>query len=197
VATLPPPGLPVIYPGLDTVTQWNTGINTQSGTSGGVRDTLSFMRDKPKFRARRAATQAITENVHQFMVWDTIDFDNYGGGSAGSSIYTVMAQGWYICTARVSLLASAAGAANLILIPALAVNGSSPSGVGASGWEGPEVPVPTAAAIPKAANGIWQIYALVGDQIQVDLFFSAESTITSTDNTAGWQPEISLVWAGK
>lgn len=197
MANLPPPGIPVFYPGLDTVTQWNTGIGTQAGTSGGIRDTMTFMRNKPKFRARRVAAQTITENAHQFMIWDTIDFDNYGGGVAGSSIYTVQARGWYICTARVSLLASAAGATGLVLIPALAVNGASPSGIGPSGWEGPEVPVPTATSVPKAANGIWQVYALVGDQIQVDLFFSSESTITSTDTVAGWQPEISLVWAGK
>jgi hypothetical protein len=192
----PPPGIPVFFPGLDTVTQWNTGLGTQAGNSGGVRDTLTFMRDRPKFRARRTTAQTIAAG-HQFITWNTIDIDNYGGGAVSSSVYTVQAQGWYLCTGRVSLLASAAGAANLILIPAIAVNGVSPSGIGSNGWEGPEVPPPTAANIPKAANGIWQIYALVGDQIQLDLFYSTESAITSTDTVAGWTPEISLVWAGK
>jgi hypothetical protein len=197
MAGLQPPTVPVFYPGLDTVTQWNTGIGTPAGFSGGVRDTMAFMANRPKFRARRAATQAITENAHQFMVWDTIDIDNYGGGTVSSSIYTVQAPGWYIATARVSLTNAAAGAVNLVLIPALAVNGTSPTGIGSNGWEGPEVAVPTANPSPKAVNGVWQVYALLGDQIQVDLFFSTESAITATDSTVGWQPELSLVWVSK
>lgn len=197
MAGLPPPGIPIVYPGLDTVVQWNTGINTLPGTSGGVRDTMTFMANRPKFRARRTTAQTLTENSHQFITWNVIDFDNYGGGTVGSSIYTVQCQGWYLVTGRVSLLASAAGAANLVLIPACAVNGTSPTGIGSNGWEGPETPVPTGAGNPKASNGAWQVYALVGDQIQLDLWYSSESTITSTDTVAGWTPEISLVWVGK
>lgn len=200
MANLPPPGNPVFFPGLDTVTQWNTGIGSSAtnGTqSGGVRDTLSFMANRPKFKARRAAAQTIASG-HQYMIWDTIEQDNYGGGAVGSSIYTIKAAGWYMATARVSLLASAAGGTGLVIIPALAVNGASPTGIGPNGWEGPAVNMPTSAGMPKACAGTWEFYGVLGDQIQIDLWNSGEApTITSTDTVAGWQPEVCLVWMSK
>lgn len=186
-----PPGIPTFYPGYDPTVQFNSGLNND----GGVRDTFTFMNNRPKFRARRAAAQTIASG-HQWITWDTIDFDNYNGGTTGSSIYTVQAPGWYLVTARVSL--SGTGAAGLVLIPAIAVNGTSPTGLGGNGWEGPELFVPTGASTqPKCVNGCWEVYAPLGATIRLDLWYSSESTITATDTTAGFQPELSLVWSGK
>lgn len=198
---LQPPGIPVFYPGYDTTTQFNTGINL-NGTVGGIRDTFTFMNNKPKFRARRAASALPTASGHQWVVFDTVDFDNYNGWgpsqtpAQSAAAYVVQVPGWYLVTARVSL--SGTGAANLVLIPAIAVNGNSPTGLGGNGWEGPELFVPTGAASqPKSVNGCWELYAPLGAIINLDLWYSGESTITQTDTTAGFQPELSLVWTGK
>ena len=192
---LQPPGIPVFYPGIDTVTQFNTGISS-SGVTSGIRDTLTFMNHKPSFRARRVASQTIASG-HNTMVWDTIDSDNYGGGTAGSSNYVCQAPGWYLATARVTLSATVAGATGLAVIPAIAVNGSSPTGYGTSGWEGAESPVPVTATSPKCVNSTWIIYASIGDIITIDLFYSSESSIVATGTTTGFEPMISLVWSSR
>lgn len=198
MVTQNPPGVPTFYPGLDTVTQFNTGLFTPTGFSGGVRDTVDFLVNRPKFRARRVASQSTTKNTHQFIVWDTIDVDNYGGGAASSSIYTVQVAGWYLGVGKVTLSQSTAGAAGTALIPALAVNGSSPTGVGSNGWEGQELGIPTGSTDPKCSNGIWTFFANVGDQIQLDLWYSNEPAASlNTGTTAGFQPSISLVWTSK
>lgn len=194
---LQPPGIPTFYPGYDSTTQFNTGLNGD----GGVRDTFNFMNNKPKFRARTATARPIASG-HQWVVFDTVDFDNYGGWgpsqtpAQSAAAYVVQVPGWYLVTARVSL--SGTGAAGLVLIPAIAVNGSSPTGLGGSGWEGPELFVPTGGSTqPKCVNGCWEIYAPLGAIINLDLWYSGESSITLTDATAGFQPELSLVWSGK
>jgi hypothetical protein len=57
--------------------------------------------------------------------------------------------------------------------------------------------VPTgAAAQPKTAPGMWRVYANEGDYIELDLYYSAESTITAVDITAGLQCRMELVWDG-
>lgn len=192
-----PPNAPVFYPGIDVTTQLNTGY----GGNGGIRDTFNFLNNKPKFRARRVAAQTIATG-HQFMTWDTIDVDNYNGWgpnqtpAKSANTYVVQAPGWYLVTARVTL--SGTGASGLVLIPAISINGGSPTGFGSPGWEGPELFVPTGGATqPKCSNGVWEVYAGLGATIQIDLWYSSESTITATDTTAGFQPEISLVWSGK
>jgi hypothetical protein len=194
VTGVQPPGVPVFYPGVDVTSQFNSGAASK-GSIGGIRDTFTFMNNKPKFRARRVAAQTIATG-HQYVVWDTIDFDNYGGGTAGNSAYTVQAPGWYLVTTRVTL--SGTGAAGLAVISAVSVNGASPTGIGSPGWEGVEVFVPTGASTqPKCSNSCWEVYAPLGATIKIDLWYSSESTITATDTTAGFQPEISLVWTGK
>ncbi|SRR6184192_1265000 len=197
MVTANPPGAPVFYPGMDTVTQFNTGLDTPAGQSGGIRDTTDFMLNRPKFRARRVASQTVTENANNFIVWDTIDTDNYGGGVSGSSIYTVQVPGWYLVTARVTLSQSTAGAANLIVIPSVCVNRTSPINIGSPGWEGAEIGVPLGSTDPKCSNGIWKIYGNTGDQIEINMYYSIESAITTTGTTLGFQPNISLVWSSK
>lgn len=193
---LQPPGVPVFYPGLDTVSQFNTGI-FNNGVTAGIRDTLTFMNHKPQFRARRVASQTVTEGGHTKMIWDTIDVDNYGGGVVNDQNYTCQAPGWYLATARVSLNTANAGATGLAVIPALAVNGASPTGFGTSGWEGTESPVPVTAGAPKCVNATWIFYISVGDLVSLDLFYSTESTITTTGTTTGFEPMISLVWSSR
>lgn len=197
---LQPPGVPVFYPGpiADIPTQWNTGVGTPAGTAGGVAGTNNFMMNKPKFKARRTTALTVAAG-HQFVAWNAagIDFDTYVGWDAATpSIYTIQAPGWYLATARVSL--SGTGASGLVLIPALAVNGSSPTSIGTNGWEGPECPVPVGASTqPKISNGVWQFYGRNGDQVQLDLWYSPESAITAVDTTAGRMPSFSLVWWSK
>lgn len=195
---LQPPQIPVFYPGpiADVPTQWNTGVGTAPGAAGGVAGTIGFLGNKPKFRARRTTTQTIATG-HQFVSWNQIDADTEGGWAAGNpTVYTVMVAGWYLGTGRASL--SGTGTAGLVLIPSLAVNGTSPTSIGANGWEGPCLPVPEGASTqPKISNGAWKFYARVGDQVQLDLWFNAGSGIVATDTTTGRWPAISLVWWGK
>jgi hypothetical protein len=197
VTGVQPPAVPVFYPGVDVTSQFNTG---NSG-NGGIRDTFTFLNNKPKFRARRVAAQTIATG-HQYITWDTIDFDTYSGWGPSqtpaqpANTYIVQAPGWYLITARVTL--GGTGAAGLNVISSVAVNGASPTGIGSPGWEGVQTFVPTGASTqPKSSNSCWEVYASLGATIQIDLWYSSESTITATDTTAGFQPEISLVWTGK
>jgi hypothetical protein len=176
-----------------------TGPNMPATMNSLVRDPLTFLLAKPIFRATRAAAWTITEGVHQFVPWDTVAEDTYTGWSASpdATKYTIQAQGWYRARGFVSLTGT--GAAGLSMVPELAVNGASHTGVsGGGGWEGEYGPVPTGSnpAQPKGRPGVWDVYCNVGDYIQLDLFFTTESAMTSTDSTAGWQPSIEIVWTG-
>lgn len=114
---------------------------------------------------------------------------------ADPSRYVCQAPGWYLVTGKVSL--SGTGATSLVLLPALAVNGASHTGIGSAGWEGDELYVPTGASSqPKVANGTWRVYMNVGDYLQLDLFFTSESAITAVDTTAGIECSLELVWDG-
>lgn len=196
---LQPPGVPVFYPGYTATNQFNSGMDG----SGGIRDTWTFLNNKPKFKARRAAAQTgLTEGANNWMVWDTVVFDNYNGWGPNQSPaqtadkYIVQAPGWYLVTARVSL--SGSGASSLVMVPAISVGGKSPTGVGSPGVEGPCTYIPTGSSTsPKVINGAWMVYASLGATIQLNLWYSTESTITSTDATVGFQPELSLVWIRK
>lgn len=182
MSTPPPPWVPQFHAGQDAVSQLNT-----------MRDALQFMIDRPRFRARRALSGwALTEGVNNIPSWDTIDEDNYNGwtGSAPGK-YTCQAAGWYQVTAAASLAGS--GASGLVLIPGLLVNGSSPTGVGGV-WEGPEMGVSIGG--PKAVPAAWSVYLDVGDYVQLNVWYSTESSITATDSTAGVETRIELVWDG-
>ena len=160
-----------------------------------VRDPLSFLLNKPIFRATRAASWTIAENVHQYVPWDTVAEDNYTGWSNGDPTkYTVQAPGWYRCRGFISI--SGTGAANLSMVPAVAVNGAAHTGVSnGGGWEGTYGPPPTGTQL-KGQPGVWDVYCNLGDYIQLDLFYTTESAIVATDTTAGWQPAIEIVWTG-
>lgn len=109
------------------------------------------------------------------------------------SRYVAQAPGWYLATGTVSL--SGTGAAGLCLVPAVAVNGTSGVGFGGSGWEGSVPYVPTGAATqPKLASGCWPIYCNIGDYVQIDVWYSNESTITAADVTAGIECSMRLIW---
>lgn len=165
-----------------------------------VRDTFNGLLDRPRFRARRTGALAVVENVHQFIPWDTVDEDSHTGWAASPNPtrYTVPSgwTGWWLVSGGVSL--SGTGAAGLVLLPSIAVNGASQTGFGgSSGWEGVAPFVPTGASTqPKYSNGVWRIYANAGDAVELDLWYSTESAITAVDVTAGLQCRIELVWDG-
>lgn len=242
-----------------------------------LRDQFAAILSPPVFRARRTGAQTLTENVHQFVQWDTVDEDSHagwtsptvvgGGGNTtmsvasavsatsitvastvgltggnvvrigtgaateyrvigsiagsvlnltrflalthgiGDAVVEVAAEpsryivpvgwgGWWHVDATVSLSAATAGAAGLVLIPSVAVQGASHTGVGNPGWEGTEVFIPDGAAEPKHANGTWRIWADAGQRIQLDLWYSDESLITAVDVTAGRECRIGMVWDG-
>lgn len=165
-----------------------------------VRDVFNGLLDRPRFRARRTGALAVVENTHQFVAWDTADEDSHTGWAASPNPtrYTVPPgwTGWWLVSGGVSL--SGTGAAQLVLIPSIAVNGGSHTGVtGGAGWEGVEAFIPTGvAAQPKWSPGVWRVYANAGDWIELDLWFSNESAIVAADVTAGLQCRIELVWDG-
>lgn len=179
------PGQLTFYAGQDPVAQLNTMANA-----------FAFLRSKVAFRARRAATGTVTKGGHTLVPWDTIDEDSYGGWSAGTpTVYTVQQPGWYLGCGTVSLAGT--GAAGTVLIPAFAINGSSQTGLGSSGWEGPELFIPTGASDPKCASGAWEGYCNTGDQITLDVFLSSEPASNLTwQTTAGAQSRIELLWMG-
>jgi hypothetical protein len=180
-----PPAIPAFYPGQDTVTQLNV-----------MAAALTFMRNKVAFRARRAATGTVTKNAHTLVPWDTIDEDPYTGWAAGTpTIYTVQAPGWYLCLGTASVAGT--GAAGTVLIPSFGINGSSQTGQGSNGWEGPELFIPTGAPDPKCAAGFWEGYCNLGDQITLDVFLSSEPAANFTwQTTAGAQSRIEILWMG-
>lgn len=115
--------------------------------------------------------------------------------TADASRYVCQAAGWYLATARMSI--SGTGAAGLTVIPVCAVNGTSHTGFGGSGWEGTEAFVPTGASTqPKVGVGTWTVYMNVGDYAQFGLFYSTESAITAVDTTSGVECGAELVWDG-
>lgn len=179
-----PPDIPVFYPGTDTAAALNL-----------MGQTLASLLNPPIFRAERSTALAIVEG-HQFIAWNTPLEDTAGAWSAGSpTVYPAPVAGWYQVSAAVSL--SGTGAASLVLIPAVAVAGSSPIGTTASGQEGMEVFVPTGASTqPKVSVGDWYVYANEDDPIQIDLWYSTESAITAVDTTAGIRCRVGIVGLG-
>jgi hypothetical protein len=188
MAFVDPPATPVFYAGVDAVTELNV-----------MASAFNFLLNRPVFRARRVASWTITEGTHQFAPWDTIDEDGHSGWgpsqtpAQAATRYVAQAAGWYMVCAQVSL--SGTGAADLILIPAVAVNGSSPTGQGVAGAEGTELFVPTGTGA-KSSIAVEEVYANQGDYIEIDLYYSTESAITAADTTAGWQPRVDIVWMG-
>jgi hypothetical protein len=188
MAYTPPPTIPRFQAGRVPAT---TDLN------GLVRDSWNGLLQRAVFRARRTTSLTIAAG-HQFVAWNSagIDEDNASGWSAGQPTrYTVPTAGWYLITAAVSL--SGTGAANLVLIPSIAVNGVSLTGVGSNGWEGAEIRVPTGGTgEPKISSGLWEQYANAGDYFELDLWYSSESAITAVDTTAGQQCRIGIAWTG-
>ncbi|MGH3373199.1 MAG: hypothetical protein ACRDP6_00525 [Actinoallomurus sp.] len=184
---LPVPGVPVFYAGQPPTAQLNAMSNA-----------FSFLLSKVAFRARRAATGAVTKGGHTLVPWDTVDEDPYTGWAAGSpTIYTVQAGGWYLCVGTVSL--GSAAAAGTVLIPAFCINGLSQTGQPAAGpgWEGPELFIPTGAGDPKCVAGYWEGYCNASDQISLDVFLSGEPAANLTWATAaGTQSRIEILWTG-
>lgn len=179
-----PPDIPVFRAGTDAVAALNV-----------MAQTLTSLLSPPVFRAERTTAQTIAEGTHQYVSWSTPIEDTAGGWSSGSpSVYTAPAAGWYHVEAAVSL--SGTGAAGLVLIPSVAVAGTSPTGAGPA-WEGQEVFVPTGASSqPKVVCTSWCVYANAGDAIQIDLWYSTESAITATDATAGIRCRVGIVGLG-
>lgn len=179
-----PPAIPAFMPGPIPYTPY---FNTMAAG-------MQFLLDPPVFRAKRTTALTIATG-HQYVPWNSIIEDTYSGGAAGSSIYTVQAPGQYLVSAAVSL--SGTGASGLQPIASVAVNGSSPSGFGGSGWEAAGTFVPTGASTQqKIAVGSWIVYGGIGDQIQIDLYYSPESTITAVDTTSGNECKVDIVWFG-
>jgi hypothetical protein len=184
VSTSWPPDIPVFYPGQDAVTQLNT-----------MSQTLSSLLNPPVFRAERSTALTVAAG-HQFISWNTPIEDTAGAWSAGSpSVYPAPASGWYQVHGTVSL--SGTGATSLVLIAAVAINGNSPIGTATTGQEGMEIFVPVGTSTqPKVSVGDWFGYANAGDAIQLDLWYSTESTITAVDTTAGIRCRMQIVGLG-
>jgi hypothetical protein len=192
MSTAWPPDVPVLPAGMDAVTALNTASQS-----------FASLLNPPVFRAERSTTQSLTEGTHQFITWSTpIEDTANGWGPSQTPAQTgdkwiAPAAGWYHVEGAVSL--SGTGAAGLVLIPAVSVNGSSPTGQpsGGPGWEGPEVFIPTGASSqPKVVCHGWYVYANAGDPIQIDLWYSTESAITAVDTTAGIRCRVGIVGFG-
>lgn len=181
------PEVPLFSPGIPPdklATEFNTKI----------RDPFTFLLKKPVFRARRTTSQTLAAG-HQFVSWNQVDEDNYSGWSSSQPTrYTAPVGGYYLITAQVSLSDSVAGADKLTLIPAISRNGDPPYKEGNPGWEGMEPRVPITAT-HKSVNSAWEVYANRGDYLELDLWYSSESTITATDTALGWQCSIEIVWS--
>lgn len=184
-----PPDIPVFLAGQDTVTQLNT-----------MAATFNSLLNPPIFRAERSTSLTVAPG-HQYIPWSTPLEDTASGWgpsqtpAQSADKYIAPASSWYLVHAVVSL--SGTGATGLVLVPAVAVNGSPPTGQGNPGWEGSEIFVPTGASSqPKVSPGQWRVYANQGDPIQLDLWYSGESTITAVDTTAGIRCRIGIVGLG-
>jgi hypothetical protein len=186
VSTAWPPDVPAFYPGQDTVSQLNV-----------MAQSLTSLLNPPIFRAERSTALTVATG-HQFVAWNTPLEDTAAAWSSGApAIYPAPVGSWYHVHAAVSL--SGTGAAGQVLIPAVSVGNSSPTGqpAGATGWEGPEAFTPTgAAAIPKVVCNSWFVYANRLDPIQIDLWYSNESGITAVDTTAGIRCRVGIVGVG-
>jgi hypothetical protein len=184
MSTAWPPDIPVFYPGTDTVAALNL-----------MAETLSSLLNPPVFRAERSTALTIATG-HQFIPWNNIIEDSAGAWSSGNpTAYPAPASGWYHVQAAVSLFGT--GATGQVLIPAVAVAGTPPTGQGNPGWENAEVFVPTGGSSqPKIVGGSWFVYANAGDPIQIDLWFSSESGITAVDTTAGIRCRVGIVGVG-
>ncbi|WP_165964237.1 hypothetical protein [Actinomadura sp. KC216] len=161
-----------------------------------IRDPLTAVLAPPVFRARRTTALAVTENLVQAIAWNVagIDEDPYEGWDSGNPTRWVVPDGWsgwWHATATVSL--SGTGASGLILIPSIAVNQS--GGGNTLILEGQEPLVATGAGV-KLAAGEWWVYAREDDVIELDLYYSSESTITAVDITPGQECRLELVWDG-
>ena len=186
---LQPPSVPVFIAG-------TPGAQMPATMNSLVRDPLTFLLKPPVVRLRRTGALTVAESTHQFVAFDTADEDTYSGWSnSDPTKYTVQAPGWYQVTVTTSL--SGTGAAGLVMVADLAVNGASHTGVGANGWEGPVSYVPTGASTqPKIVNGLYEVYCNLGDIVQLDLWYSSESAITAVDTTAGFECSLRAVWSG-
>lgn len=188
---MPAPDVPMFLPGVeDCVAHFNANI----------RDPFAGLLSSPAFRARKTTSQTLTEGSWNTISWPAagVDEDTHTGWASGAPTrYTVPAGwgGWWLATGAVSL--SGTGTAGLVLIPGIAVDGTSPIGVGPDWWEGPELFVPTGAATqPKTAAATWRIYADAGSRIELGLYYSSESAITAPDTTAGAECRLELTWDG-
>jgi hypothetical protein len=190
MSVLQPPAVPLFVAG-------TTGPNMPATLNSLVRDPLTFLLAPPRARLRRAGALAVAEGVHQWIPWDTADEDPAGGWTiADPTKYTAQAPGWYTAATTISI--SGTGAAGLVLTPSIAVNGASNTGVsGGAGQRGVDIYPPTGVATqPKVSNTLYEVYANLGDIIQLDLVYSVESAIVAVDTTAGLQCALELVWAG-
>lgn len=190
--TVTAPTVPTFYPGVPVG-------SVPAEFNAKIRAPFTALLSRPRFRARRTGALTVTENAHQYIAWDTIDEDSHGGWAAGTpGRYTIPTgwAGWWLVTANVSLFGT--GANGLVLIPSIAVNGASQTGVsGGAGWEGPE-PWTTlgGSGIPKTCSATWRVYAVAGDYLQLDLYYSSESAIVAVDTTAGQECRMEIVWDG-
>ena len=143
-----------------------------------------------------ASIAGTTINVNRFLALAHASGEAVVEVASDPSRYTIPDGwgGWWWVDTYVSI--SGTGAAGLVLIPSVAVQGASHTGfTGGGGWEGPEVFVPTGGTTePKGAGGSWRIYAEEGQRIQIDLWYSAESAITAANVTAGLECRIGLIW---
>ncbi|WP_067483755.1 hypothetical protein [Actinomadura hibisca] len=187
---MPVPQVPVFVPGAPVG-------SLPARFNAWIRDPLTALLSPPRFRARRTTGLTVTEAVNQAVAWNSsgVDEDSHGGWSSGQPTrYTVPAgwSGWWLVTGAVSI--SGGGAAGLVLIPSIAVNGASHTGAGLAGWEGPEPFVAFGGL--KVCSATWRVYASAGDRIELILYYSDESTITAVDTTPGQECRIELVWDG-
>ena len=72
MTALQPPAVPLFVAG-------TTGPNMPAAMNSLVRDPFTFLLQPPLFRATRAAALNLTENVNQFVPWDTAAEDTAGG----------------------------------------------------------------------------------------------------------------------
>lgn len=180
---LPVPSVPVFYAGQAPTAQLNNMGNA-----------FSFLLAKQVFRARRVATGTVTKGATTLVPWDTIDEDPYTGWAAGAPTkYIVPGAGWFLCVGTVSVTGT--GAAGTALIPDFSIQGTSPTGVGSPGWEGPQFCIPTSA--PQCSTGYWEGYCNAGDSVELGAFLSSEPAANFAWQTAaGQQSRIEILWMG-
>lgn len=183
------PEVPVFVPGVP-VGQVPAEFNAK------IRDVFTGLLAPAGFIARNTTGQTLTEATVQAVTFDQIDEDVYEGWNAAAPSRWVVPdgwEGWWHATAAVSLTGT--GASGLVLIPSIAVNSGLPN-IGVI-YEGQEVLVPTGnSGQSKTVASGWWVYAKPGDVVQLLLYFSDESGITSVDTAAGLQCRLELFWDG-